>query len=125
GTSRLAILWFARLVCRATVCRHSFGASCLAPLSPSVVGCRRTPLGILTRYVFFDLVKVFLLTLSVMTLMMFLGLMGKEAIDTGLGLGGLLRLTPYILPNARQFTLPGALLLATTGVYGRMAASNE
>src|SRR5690606_4238615 len=33
--------------------------------------------------------------------------------------------TPYILPNAMQFTLPGALLLATTGVYGRMAASNE
>ncbi len=82
-------------------------------------------MGILTRYVFFDLIKVFMLTLSVMTLMMFLGIMGKEAIDTGLGLGGLLRLTPYILPNAMQFTLPGALLLATTGVYGRMAASNE
>lgn len=82
-------------------------------------------MGILTRYVFFDLVKVFVLTLSVMTLMMFLGLMGKEAVDSGLGLGGLLRLTPYILPEAMQFTLPGALLLATTGVYGRIAASNE
>src|SRR5690606_3549692 len=60
-----------------------------------------------------------------MTLMMFLGLMGKEAVDSGLGLGGMLRLTPYVLPEAMQFTLPGALLLATTGVFGRMAASNE
>jgi lipopolysaccharide export system permease protein len=84
-----------------------------------------TFLGIITRYVFVDLLKVFLLTLGVMTLMMFLGLMGKEAVDSGLGLGGLLRLTPYILPEAMQFTLPGALLLATTGVFGRMAASNE
>jgi lipopolysaccharide export system permease protein len=81
--------------------------------------------GILTRYVFLDLLKIFLVTLSVMTLMMFLGLMGKEAVDSGLGLGGMLRLTPYVLPEAMQFTLPGALLLATTGVFGRMSAGNE
>lgn len=80
---------------------------------------------ILTRYVFLELTKVFLLTLGVMTLMMFLGLLGKEAVDSGLGLGGLLRLTPFVLPEAMQFTLPGALLLATTGVYGRVSASNE
>lgn len=80
---------------------------------------------ILTRYVLSELLKVFLLTLGVMTLLMFIVLLGKQAIEVGLGLGGLLQLTPYILPNALQFTLPGALLLATTAVYGRVASSNE
>ncbi len=80
---------------------------------------------ILTKYVLGELLKVFLLTLGVMTLMMFVGLLGKKAVDLGLGLGGLLQLTPYVLPEAMQFTLPGALLLAVTGVYGRVASSNE
>ncbi len=80
---------------------------------------------ILTKYVLSELLKVFLLTLGVMTLMMFVGLLGKKAVDLGLGLGGLLQLTPYVLPEALQFTLPGALLLAVTGVYGRVASSNE
>ena len=80
---------------------------------------------ILTRYVLGEVLKVFLLTLGVMTLMIFVGLLGKKAVDFGLGLGGLLQLTPYILPEALQFTLPGALLLAVTGVYGRVASSNE
>lgn len=80
---------------------------------------------ILTKYVLGELLKVFLLTLGVMTLMMFVGLLGKKAVDLGLGLGGLLQLTPYVLPEALQFTLPGALLLTVTGIYGRMASSNE
>jgi lipopolysaccharide export LptBFGC system permease protein LptF len=32
---------------------------------------------------------------------------------------------PYILPQAMQFAVPGAMLLATTSVYGRMASYNE
>jgi lipopolysaccharide export system permease protein len=80
---------------------------------------------IFTKYVLSELLKVFLLTLGVMTLMMFVGLLGKKAVDLGLGLGGLLQLTPYVLPEALQFTLPGALLLTVTGIYGRMASSNE
>lgn len=80
---------------------------------------------ILTKYVLSELLKVFFLTLGVMTLMMFIGLLGKKAVDLGLGLGGLLQLTPYVLPEALQYTLPGALLLAVTAVYGRLASSNE
>ncbi|QDU54724.1 LptF/LptG family permease [Aeoliella mucimassa] len=80
---------------------------------------------ILTKYVVGELLKLFVLTLSVMTLMMFIGLLGKQAVEQGLGLGALLRLMPYVLPEALQFTLPGALLLAVSGVYGRVASSNE
>src|SRR5262249_12557751 len=31
----------------------------------------------------------------------------------------------YMLPQAMQFSVPGALLLATTVVYGRVSSSNE
>ena len=80
---------------------------------------------ILTRYVLFDLLKVFLLTLTGLTLLIFVVLIGKEAVDKGIGLGPLLRMTPYLIPQAMQFAVPGTMLLATTSVYGRMASYNE
>jgi lipopolysaccharide export system permease protein len=80
---------------------------------------------ILTRYVLFDLLKVFLLTLTGLTAIIFVALIGKEAVDKGIGLGPLLRMTPYLLPQSLQFAIPGTMLLATTSVYGRMASYNE
>lgn len=80
---------------------------------------------ILTRYVLFDLLKVFLLTLTGLTLLIFVVLIGKEAVDKGIGLGPLIRMAPYLLPQAMQFAVPGTMLLATTSVYGRMASYNE
>jgi lipopolysaccharide export system permease protein len=80
---------------------------------------------ILTRYVLFDLLKVFLLTLTGLTLLIFIVLIGKEFVDKGLGLGPLLRMAPYLIPQAMQFAIPGTMLLATTSVYGRMASYNE
>lgn len=80
---------------------------------------------ILTRYILFDLMRVFLLTLAGMTALIFITLVGKEAVDKGLGLGPLLQMLPYLLPQAMQFSIPGTMLLATTSVYGRMSAFNE
>ena len=80
---------------------------------------------ILTRYILFDLLKVFLFTLLSMTVFVFLVLIGKEAVENGLGLVPILRMVPYLLPQAMQFAVPGTMLLATTSVYGRVAASNE
>ena len=82
-------------------------------------------MGILTRYVLLELLKVFLLTLTGLTLLIFVVLIGKEAVDKGIGLGPLLRMAPYLLPQAMQFAVPGTMLLATTSVYGRMASYNE
>ncbi len=73
----------------------------------------------------FDLLKVFLLTLTVMTAFLFVVLVGKEAVENGLGLVPIMRMLPYILPQAMQFAVPGTMLLATVTVYGRVAASNE
>ena len=80
---------------------------------------------ILTRYILGELTGVFLVTLTTMTLFVFLALIGKEAVENGLGLTPILRMLPYMLPQALQFAVPGALLLAATNVYGRVAASNE
>jgi lipopolysaccharide export system permease protein len=52
-------------------------------------------------------------------------MMGKEAVDKGIGLGPLIRIAPYLLPQALQFAVPGTMLLAATSVYGRMASYNE
>jgi lipopolysaccharide export system permease protein len=80
---------------------------------------------ILTRYVLSDLFKVFLLTLTGWTLLIFVVLLGKEAVDKGIGLGPLLRMAPYLIPQAMQFTVPGTMLMAVTSVYGRMSSYNE
>jgi lipopolysaccharide export system permease protein len=80
---------------------------------------------ILTRYILWEMLATFLVTLGSMTIFVFLGLIGKEAVENGLGLGPILRLLPYMLPQAMQFSVPGALLLAATSVYGRVSSSNE
>jgi lipopolysaccharide export system permease protein len=80
---------------------------------------------ILTRYVLFDLLKVFGLTLTGLTMLIFIALLGKEAVDKGIGLGPLVRMAPYLIPQAMQFAVPGTMLLATTSVYGRMSSYNE
>lgn len=80
---------------------------------------------ILTRYIALEMVVAFLVILTSMTLFIFLGLIGKEAVDNGIGLGPILRMLPYLLPQALQFAVPGALLLAATNVYGRLSSANE
>jgi len=60
-----------------------------------------------------------------MTMVIFIVLAGNEFVDKGLGLGPLLRMTPYLLPQAMQFAVPGTMLLATTSVYGRLSGYQE
>ena len=55
---------------------------------------------ILVRYVLFELIKVFTIVLIGLTLLIFIGLMGQQAVSKGLGLGPLLRMTPYLLPQS-------------------------
>ena len=80
---------------------------------------------ILTRYVVFELLSVFLVTLTSMTVFVLLVFIGKEAVDKGYGMVGVLRTIPYFLPQSLAVTVPGTMLLACTIVYGRMASSNE
>lgn len=80
---------------------------------------------ILTRYVLCEFLKVFLLALAGLTGVIILAFLAKEAVDEGLGPAAILKLIPYVVPQAMQFAVPGTALLAATSVYGRLAAGNE
>lgn len=80
---------------------------------------------LLTRYILLETIKVFLITLTAMTLFMILVSVSKEAYQQGLGLKQILLLLPYVLPEALRFSVPGTILFATCSVYGRMASTNE
>lgn len=82
-------------------------------------------LRLLTRYVLAELLKVFLLALTVLTVLMLVYGLVKQARDQGLGPEQVVRLIPYILPEMLRYTIPATLLYATSVVYGRMSGSNE
>ncbi|MFO0904722.1 MAG: LptF/LptG family permease [Pirellulales bacterium] len=79
----------------------------------------------ITRYVLSEVIVVFGLALAGMTLFMILVGVVIEAVRQGLGPEPILRLVPYLIPNALVFAVPGALLFAVCTVYGRMSAANE
>ena len=78
-----------------------------------------------TRYVLFELLKVFFIALAGMTLLMILVGVGQQAVRQNLGPLPTLRLIPFILPDALRFAVPGTMLFAACSVYGRMSAANE
>lgn len=80
---------------------------------------------ILSRYVLVELLQVFLVALSALTLFMLVVGLVKEAQQQGLGLVQIARLVPYVLPEAMRFAVPGTMLFAVASVFGRMSATNE
>jgi len=80
---------------------------------------------LLPRYVLYELLIVFLFTLTGMTTMMLLVGVAQEVMRQGLGLGPVLKILPYLLPNALRFAVPGTILFSACLVYGRLAASGE
>jgi lipopolysaccharide export system permease protein len=79
----------------------------------------------LTRYIVLELLKIFSVTLTCLTLLMILVGVGQEAVRMGLGPGPIVRLVPFFLPNALAFAVPGTILFTVCSVYGRMSAANE
>ena len=73
--------------------------------------CRYTPsvMKIITRYVLSELLQVFLVSLSALTLFMLVVGLVKEAQQQGLGLVQILLLVPYVLPEAMRFAVPGTM----------------
>ena len=80
---------------------------------------------ILTRYIVKEMLSIFLVTLTSMTVFVTLFLVGEEAVDKGYGLVGVLRTIPFFIPQSLALTVPGTMLLASTIVYGRVSSSNE
>jgi lipopolysaccharide export system permease protein len=82
-------------------------------------------MSILARYVLFDLLKVFLVSLTGMTLFILMVGLFREAYNEGLGLKQILFLVPYVLPDALRFSVPATILFGTCSVFGRLSSANE
>jgi lipopolysaccharide export system permease protein len=82
-------------------------------------------MGIITRYLWLELIKVFLVALAALTGFVIVFVIVQRALDLGLGPVEIIRMIPYALPQALQLTLPGTLLFTACMVYGRMSGTNE
>ena len=80
---------------------------------------------LITRYVFFELAKIFVISsFAFVALMLIVGI-ADEAKKHGLGPELLIQLVPYILPKALMFAMPATCLFSVCVVFGRMASDNE
>ncbi len=80
---------------------------------------------ILERYVLVELLKVFALALAAMTVMLALGSSVQFLQGQSVSLITLVAAFPFLLPSVMNYTLPVAVLFATSLTYGRLAADNE
>lgn len=82
-------------------------------------------MGIVQRYIVAELTKVFLVSLTALTLIFLVIGLVREAREQGLELAQIIQLVPYVLPDALRFTMPATILLSACMVYGRMSSANE
>jgi len=80
---------------------------------------------LLTRYVLFEILKIFVTALTVVTLVLIFSYLVDELKTQGFGPGQIAQILPYLIPYAIKTGMHGAVLLAVCIVYGRLAASNE
>ena len=79
----------------------------------------------LHRYIFRELLKVFVPTTITLTLILSLGSILRPVQEYGVGPGQVVHLMGYFLPIVLTFVLPMAALFAAALVYGRFASDNE
>lgn len=79
----------------------------------------------ITRHVVADLLRVFSISVCVMTGLMVMLFLVQEALRENLTLDTIVELIPYTIPTALSFSIPGTILFAVCIVYGRMSAANE
>jgi len=79
----------------------------------------------LHRYIFRELMKVFIPSAVALTLMLSLGSILRPVQEYGVGPRQVVHLMGYFLPITLTFVLPMAALFAATLVYGRFASDNE
>ena len=79
----------------------------------------------LHRYIFRELLRVFILAVVALTLMLSLGSILQPVQEYGVGPRQVLHLMGYFLPITLTFVLPMAALFACSLVYGRFAGDSE
>jgi len=81
--------------------------------------------GILYRMIFWELFKVFALSLLGITGIMLIASIVAEASQQGLSLMQTLQIIPLLIPSTLPYTIPATMLFATCVVYGRLSHDNE
>ncbi|UCG48880.1 MAG: LptF/LptG family permease [Phycisphaerales bacterium] len=79
----------------------------------------------LHRYVFRELLKVFVLAVIALTLILSLGSILRPVQEFGVGPRQVIHLMSYFLPITLTFVLPMAALFSAALVYGRLSSDNE
>ena len=80
---------------------------------------------LLNRLIFWELVKVFLMSLGTLTgLLVTAGLL-QQAAQMGLSLRQVIKAIPLFIPNTLPYTIPATTLFASCVVYGRLSHDNE
>jgi lipopolysaccharide export LptBFGC system permease protein LptF len=80
---------------------------------------------IIHRYIFRELLKVFVLSAVALSVILNLGSLFRPIQEYGVGPRQVVDLLCYFIPITLTFVLPVAALFATSFVYGRFAADNE
>jgi lipopolysaccharide export LptBFGC system permease protein LptF len=80
---------------------------------------------IIHRYLFRELIRVFVLATLALTVILSLGSVLRPIQEYGVGPKQVMDLLCYFMPITLTFVLPVAALFATSFVYGRFAADNE
>jgi lipopolysaccharide export system permease protein len=75
--------------------------------------------------IFWELLKIFVLSLVGITGILLMGGIVAEAGQQGLSPGQILAIIPFLIPSTLPYTIPATTLFATCLVYGRLAHDNE
>jgi lipopolysaccharide export system permease protein len=94
-------------------------------LYSSAITEARVIFSILHRMIFWELFKVFALSLLGITGIMLIGTVVAEASQQGFTLLQTLQIIPLIIPSTLPYTIPATTLFATCVVYGRLSHDNE
>lgn len=78
-----------------------------------------------TRYILWDVLKMFVISLVAMTFVISLVFVGQQLIGADLSYLAVAKLMPYIFLIALQFSVPATILFSVCCVYGRISADNE
>ncbi|SMP65512.1 lipopolysaccharide export system permease protein [Neorhodopirellula lusitana] len=79
----------------------------------------------LTRTILLEILKIFVVSLVVLTTIILLIAVARELIRKGLGPMAVLQLLPFAIPISLQHAVPATALFSVCCVYGRMAADGE
>src|SRR5262245_3649461 len=79
----------------------------------------------LNRLIFWELVKVFLMSLGTVTGLLVTVPLFQQANQMGLSLYQVIEAIPLFIPNMLPYTIPATTLFASCVVYGRLSHDNE